>query len=401
MSPLRVLSLSTLYPNPARPAFGKFVAAQMNTVAARGDIDLTVISPIGMPPWPMSLREPYKALKSVPKHLEPAEFPVHFPRFTLIPRIGGDSNPARIAQAVLPLARRLHEEAPFDLIDAQFFFPDGPAAAAIARALGLPLVIKARGSDIHYWGQRPRALSQMRAAAHQAARLLSVSRALGRDMAELGFPQGRIAAHYTGLDHAAFRVTDRLTARRAIISQLDMAIPPVARLLVTPGALIPIKGQRLAIAALAQVPGVHLALAGTGEDDTVLRQQARDQGLEGRVHFLGHVPHDMLPLLMSASDAMVLASEREGLANVWIEALACGTPIIIPDIGGAREVVMAESAGRITARTADAIAAAAREIFASPPDQQAVAQNAARFSWEDNAAALASHWREAAARPSF
>jgi hypothetical protein len=50
------------------------------------------------------------------------------------------------------------------VVDAQFFFPDGPAAAIVARALGLPLTIKARGSDIHYWATRPKALAQIRAA---------------------------------------------------------------------------------------------------------------------------------------------------------------------------------------------------------------------------------------------
>ena len=59
----------------------------------------------------------------------------------------------------------LHAAQPFDLVDAQFFFPEGPAAQIIAKALGLPLTIKARGSDIHYWSTRPRALAQMRAAA--------------------------------------------------------------------------------------------------------------------------------------------------------------------------------------------------------------------------------------------
>ncbi|WP_369675640.1 hypothetical protein, partial [Enterococcus faecium] len=87
---------------------------------------------------------------------------VHHPRFPLLPGLSGRFNPELIARAVLPLVRRLHAQAPFDLVDAQFFYPDGPAAARIARALGLPLAIKARGSDIHYWGTRPAALAQMR-----------------------------------------------------------------------------------------------------------------------------------------------------------------------------------------------------------------------------------------------
>lgn len=53
--PLRVLSLSTLYPNVQHPNFGVFVERQMQAVAKRGDVDLTVINPIGLPPFPLSL----------------------------------------------------------------------------------------------------------------------------------------------------------------------------------------------------------------------------------------------------------------------------------------------------------------------------------------------------------
>ena len=153
---MRVLSIATLFPNLVRPGFGIFVGNQMRGVVARGDVDLTMIAPIGMPPWPLSLKAPYAKLRSIPRESDAAGLPVHYPRFTLIPKLGGDSNPRRIARAVLPLVRRLHAEQPFDLVDAQFFFPDGPAAAIIARDLGLPLTIKARGADIHYWAVAPR-----------------------------------------------------------------------------------------------------------------------------------------------------------------------------------------------------------------------------------------------------
>ena len=398
MRKLRILSLSTLFPSPQRASFGKFVEYQMKAVAARGDVDLVMVNPLGIPPWPLSRREPYRSLAANPAVSGLNGITVHHPRFRLIPRIGGDSNPARIARAVMPLVRQLHAEQPFDLIDAQFFFPDGPAAALIAAELGLPLSIKARGGDILYWGERPRALAQMLSAADQAAGMLAVSAALRHDMAARGMLGEKITVHYTGLDHSRFLPRPRTEARAEIAALPALAIPADGPLLVATGALIAIKGQRLAIAALQELPGARLALAGVGADEAALRGLTADLGLTERVHFLGQVSHDLLPLLFSAADAAVLPSEREGLANAWVEALACGTPLVIPAIGGALEVVRDASAGRIAARDPAAIAAAVRELLANPPSQAAVAANAARFNWDSNAAELVAFWQQLAAR---
>ncbi len=391
---MRVLSIATLFPNPVRPGFGIFVGNQMRAIVARSDVDLTMVSPIGMPPWPLSLKQPYARWRSIPRRSDVVGLNVHYPRFTLFPKIGGDSNPARIAEAVLPLARRLHAEQPFDLVDAQFFFPDGPAAAIVARALGLPLTIKARGADIHYWGSRPKALSQMLSAAHQSAGMLAVSRALRDDMVALGMPQDRIAVHYTGLDRERFHPVERKAARALVSALPGVNVPEDGPLLVTPGALIPRKGQRLAMEAVRSLPGVRLALAGAGEDEAALRVLARTLGLEDRVHFLGQVGHDTLPSLLCAADALVLPSASEGLANVWVEALACGTPIVVPDIGGAREIVPDRFAGRIVAREPAAIAAAVTDILNDPPSQSEVAANVAKFSWGENAQNLVAFWND-------
>ncbi|MCH7629312.1 MAG: glycosyltransferase [Proteobacteria bacterium] len=356
----------------------------MEALAARGDWQVTVINPIGLPP--LQLKR-YAALRAIPARTEAGGVSIHHPRFTLLPGLSGAFNPALIAKAVLPLARRLHAEQPFDMVDAQFFYPDGPAAARVSDALGLPLAIKARGSDIHYWGTRDAALKQMRAAARQAGALLSVSAALGRDMVALGLPGERLHVHYTGLDRARFRPLPRAEAR-ARVAALDL--PTTGALVLSVGALVPLKGTALAIEALAHLPAdVTLAIAGDGAEGPALKALAERLGLSSRVRFLGAVDHETLPVLLAAADAMVLPSEREGLANAWIEALACGTPLVIPDVGGAREVVVSPEAGRIVERTPEAIAAGLADVLAAPALQDAVAASAARFSWDANAEVLA------------
>ncbi|WP_126175703.1 glycosyltransferase [Tsuneonella rigui] len=386
----RVLSLATLYPNAAAPRFGTFVARSLEALAARGDWQVTVINPIGVPPVAFGR---YRALKAAAIDGVEHGVEVYRPTFPLIPKIGGRINPGLIARAVLQLARRLHAGAPFDLIDAQFFYPDGPAAARVATELGLPLSIKARGADIHYWGAQPQAHEQMITAGRQAAGLLAVCGALADDMATIGLPREKIALHYTGLDRNRFRPLQHAQLRRRLGRELKIALPDGAPVLATVGALIRRKGQALVIEALSHLPGdTVLLLVGRGEDEAALRSLARTRGVADRVHFLGSLDHDLVPLVLSAADAMVLPSSSEGLANAWVEALACGTPLVITDAGGAREVVTAPEAGRIVARDPLAIADGVRELLEDPPMREATAALAERFSWQANAAALAQYY---------
>lgn len=387
--PKRVLCLTTLYPNTANPRFGTFVARSLEALAATGEWDVTVINPIGVPPIAFGR---YRALAAAAIDGEENSVHVHRPRFTLVPKVGARLNAAIIGRTVLPLAERLHAETPFDLVDAQFFFPDGPAAAYVAEQMGLPLSIKARGSDINYWGEQRWARELMLDAAERATGLLAVSRNLKGEMEALGMPGGKIEVHYTGLDRDRFRPLDHVGLRAKVGREIGVDLPENEPLLISVGALIERKGQDLVIGALATMPKGQLLLVGKGEDEAHLREIARDLGIEKRVHFLGSVDHDLMPLLLSASDVMVLPTRSEGLANAWVEALACGTPIVTTDVGGVRELVDRPAAGRLVPRKLEAIAGAVRDILAAPPAPRDVAAVVEDFSWERNAQALSDYF---------
>ena len=384
-----VLVLSTLYPNAVNPRFGTFVARSIEALAKRGDWRVTVVNPVGLPPLAFGR---YRALAELPDVSEEGGVTIYRPHFTLIPRIGARRNAAAIARAVLPLARRLHAALPVDLIDAQFFFPDGPAAAEVAEALGLPLTIKARGSDISFWGAHDFARRQMLAAAHSAKGLLAVSRDLAGQMAAMGMDPGKITVHYTGLDRDRFRPFDHTQLRRQLSEELGFEMPANAPLLACIGALIERKGQGIAISALKAIPGARLVLVGKGEDEARLRALAQSEGVADRVMFAGLIDHDLMPLILSAADVMVLPTASEGLANAWVEALACGTPVVTCNVGGARELINSPVAGRLVARNTAAVAAGINGILNDPPPREAVAALTEHFSWEANAAALAEHY---------
>jgi glycosyltransferase involved in cell wall biosynthesis len=384
-----VLVVSTLYPNPVNPRFGTFVARSLEALAKRGDWRVSVVNPIGLPPLALGR---YRPLTALPEVAEEGGVTVYRPRFTLIPRIGARRNAAAIARSVLPLAQRIHAERPIDLIDAQFFFPDGPAAAEVAHAMELPLSIKGRGSDITLWSGQDFARAQMLAAARQAKGLLAVSRDLAGQMAMLGMDAGKITVHYTGLDRDRFRPYEHTQLRRQLSGELGFAMPDNAPLLACVGALIERKGQDIAIRALADIPGARLVLIGKGEEEARLRALATREGVAERVLFAGSLDHDMMPLILSAADVMVLPTRNEGLANAWVEALACGTPVVTCDVGGARELIASDVAGRLVERSPEAVAAGINAILGNPPPRELVAALADRFSWDANAAELAAHY---------
>jgi teichuronic acid biosynthesis glycosyltransferase TuaC len=388
-TPLRVLSIATLFPDATRPNFGIFVERSLSALASQPAVELTVAAPLGLPVWPLSTAARYAPLRSLSERETWHGLSVVRPRWRLWPGLGAARNGATVAEAVLGAIGR---EAEFDVIDAQFFHPDAVAAERVARALSLPFSVKARGSDITYWGRRADTGPAMIQSAAAATGLLAVSAALKADMVALGMAADKIMVHPTGVDPARFCYGDCATAR----TKWGLGDGPV---LITVGTLNENKGQHLVIDALKQLPSVQYLIAGTGPDGAALAARAQAAGVADRVKLLGGVPHADLHTLFNAADIAVQPSASEGLANAWVEAMACGTPVIAADIPSAHEAIDGALAGRIIARTPAAIVAAVQELLAARPDRSELsARTHARFSWDQHGATLAAHLRRISGR---
>jgi glycosyltransferase involved in cell wall biosynthesis len=347
-------------------------------------MEVEVVAPLGRSPLPgrarhrldaLPLREDWKGLR------------VHRPRFRQFPYLAG-LRPASLAHVLKPLATALRGDFAFDVICAEFAWPDGPAAVALGRALAVPVLIKARGMDFE---QRIGAIATRRqtlASARAAQGLLAVSAELKEKMVAAGVPSSRICIHYPGVDGDLFRPGDAAAAKR----RLGATGP----LLLTVGNLIGLKRQRLAVEALASIEEATLLVAGSGPEAAALQRQARRLGVSGRMRLLGSVPHPLLPSIFGAADVTLHCSAMEGFGNVRLESLACGTPVVTTAAGDAARIIDEPAYGRIVAANPSAIAAAVRELLANPAPRSVVRSAVHDYDWARNAAELEGHLRAAA-----
>ncbi len=153
---LRVLTLSTLFPDASRPNFGVFVERQTLGLAAHPGVDLRVVAPLGIPPWPLARHGHYAPLAALPERETWKGLDIRRPRFLALPGTGGRFHAGSLVRRLVPLLTALRRDFAFDVIDAEFFFPDGPAAVALGRHFGVPVSIKRAGRTSIIGGARPR-----------------------------------------------------------------------------------------------------------------------------------------------------------------------------------------------------------------------------------------------------
>ncbi|HTZ69506.1 MAG TPA: glycosyltransferase [Acetobacteraceae bacterium] len=374
--PLRLLTFTTLYPNATAPNHGVFVENRLRALLATGEATSLVLAPVPYFPSTHPRFGAYARLAAVPRAEKRFDIDIIHPRFLALPRANMHVAPFLLYAAAAPaFARLLRAGHRFDLIDAHYLYPDGVAATWLGRRFNLPVVLTARGSDVTELPNfaLPRAL--IGRAASGADAIITVSAGLRAALAKLGISGEHVTVLRNGVDLQQFAPCDRDAAR----AELGLSGPT----LLAVGALIPRKGHALTIAAMTRLPAWRLLIAGEGPEREDLAALAARLGVADRVVFLGAWPHADLARLYSAADISVLASEREGWANVLLESMACGTPVIASPIPGNDEVVRDPAAGRIaTDRTPEAIATAIRALAASAPDRAATRAYAANFGWD-------------------
>lgn len=388
---MRILSFSTLYPNPAEPMLGSFVRRRLLALAAIAE--LRVVAPFAPLAWGRTPR-----LRPRPASGFDGGLQVTRPVWYYPPLLGG-LNPALLALQSLPALGRLRREFPFHLIDAHFGHPDGAAAALLAARFGVPFTITLRGAEADHARHRLRRLL-LRWALRRAGRVFAVSDNLRQLAVSLGADPERCVTVPNGIDPALFYPRDRQQARQAL------GIPPDAPVIFSAGHLIEVKGHHLTLQALGQLhrQGLKARLyiaggAGYGANmEGELLRLSSELGLRDAVTLLGETPPGKMPLWFSAADLYCLFSRREGWPNVVNEALACGTPVVAARVGAVAEMLPSPDYGVIVpAGDIAALAKALHEALGRQWNREAIAARGQSRSWPQVARELMGHFTEIAA----
>lgn len=391
MKPLKLLTFSSLYPSSARPQHGLFVAARLRELRARHGFDAQVLAPVPWFPFTAARFGEYAAWARTPETEDWQGQPVAHPRYLMLPKIGMHLQPDAMARAAQAWVERTGCR--FDVIDAHYFYPDGVAAARLARRFGKPLVITARGSDLNLIGLDERARRRMLDACAQAQACVGVSQALVEVLRGWGVPQHKLHVIRNGVDLDRFSEQDSGAARARLGLPVDVPV------VLSVGNLFELKGHALLIEAVALLardwPTLRLVIAGEGPERERLQQLIAQHGLQERVRLLGAVPNADLPHWYGAADLFALPSSREGLPNVMLEALACGTPVVATAVGGIPEVLggQPDAGALLDERSPAALARAIDATLRRPTNRSAPRRVAEDYSWAHATAKLAALMR--------
>jgi len=374
---VKILTFTSLFPNSIFPHHGVFVENRLRHLLASKKVQSKVVSPIPWFPFSLSFFGNYAKYANVERMGRRHDVDVYYPRHLVIPKVGMNWTPDFMVRSALPIIRKIIDDGyDFDLIDAHYFYPDGIAAVKIAKILNKPVTITARGTDLNLIPQYQKPKKMIQWAANEANALITVCGALREVLIDMGISENKVTALRNGVDLINFSLP--LNKKEL---QKDLSI--FGKTILSVGHLIERKGHDLVIKAIEKLPDVQLLIAGIGEEKENLESLVKKLHLEHRVRFLDLIPHNELKNYYGAVDALVLASSREGWANVLLESMACGTPVVATNIWGTPEVVSSKEAGVLVDRNPQSIADGIQSLFEDYPDSQATREYAEQFSWDD------------------
>ncbi len=330
---MKLLLITSTYPTPRFPNQGVF-NGQL-AIALNQEHSVRVIAPI---PWTSS--RPWSRTPSQPSRQTDA-IRVSHPIFYYPPRMLHWTYAFWYWISIRGSVRHMTSEFRPDVILGYWAHPDGAAALRAARSLGVPAVVMVGGSDVKILARSGRRRIAIQTVLQNADRVVAFSQDLARCVSELGVPLQRIEVVYRGVDRSIFQPRDRIEARRSL--SIDCKVDGNSVIALWVGRLVEVKNPRMALQAAVKWKQCfgekfRLVIIGDGHFRAGLEQYAETLGLKNCCSFLGSLPHEKIANWLQAANVTVLTSRSEGVPNVLLESIACGTPFVATDVGGVREI---------------------------------------------------------------
>lgn len=335
---LNILVLSYLFPNKSQPGYGIFVLNRIKAVSQYCNVK--VIAPIQWYPLIQLLkREAQTTL--VPSQDTIADIDVSHPRFFVIPRYLKWIDAITFYWAARKAIRQLilKDNFYFDLVDVHWTYPDIVAGYFLAKKAGKKFMVTVRGHEALYQEEISIRRWLVSYFLRQADQIVALSAELQDKIIKLGVHPDRVKVILNGVDLSNFYPLDRAACR----SQLGL--PADKKMILSVGRLTEGKGHQELIRALFELSKSHqitlYIIGGTNPEEDysqVLKNLISELQLKN-VFLLDKVAHELLPLWYNAADLFCLISKREGCPNVLLEALACGTPAIVTDVGAVERLI--------------------------------------------------------------
>jgi teichuronic acid biosynthesis glycosyltransferase TuaC len=389
-----IVTFCSLFPSPMQPLAGMFIRERMFRVGKT--LPVSVVAPVPWFPLQRLLRRWRPGFRpGAPLFEQQDGHDVWHPRFVSFPGMMKGLDGILMALGALPTLRRLKRERRLDILDAHFGYPDGYAATLLGRWLDVPVTITMRGTEWRH-ARVPSLRRKLVRALSAATRVFSVSESLRQVALSMGIAPERVRVVGNGVDLARFAPIDQADARRRL------GIAPQAKVLISVGGLVERKGFHRVLDCLPELRKaypdlVYLIIGGAspeGDWSARLEAQRRRLGLDQCVRFLGALPATELAIPLSAADVFVLATANEGWANVFLEAMACGLPVVTTDVGGNAEVVCSPVLGTIIpAGDAAGLGAQIGIALERAWDRAAIRRYAEQNSWDSRVAVLIDEFR--------
>jgi teichuronic acid biosynthesis glycosyltransferase TuaC len=379
---VKIVSISTVYPNPREPGLGLFVRARLTEIARLAEV--TVVAPVPAIDYSNPMREWFHGWRTPTRRADGPAEALH-PRW-FFPPGGSPANVACLFARLLLCLLRLRRRFAFDVIDAHFAYPEGAAAALLSLVFRRPFTVTLRGSEPVFARSRWRAAC-IRFALRRASAVLAVSNELRRFAIEQGAAPKRVHTVSNGIDRALAHPRDRAACRARFGMRSGRLV------VVSAGEMIEAKGHHLVIEAVRRLIEeglcVDLYIAGGVARGGVpfeseLKRQVEEDSLAESVHFSGWLDRKPLCELLSAADVFCLASYTEGWPNVVNEALACGTPVVATRVGAVPEMLPDERLGiAVPPMDQAALTEALRSALLRTWDRDRIAAWGGARGWDD------------------